>query len=70
MMIKSLKVFTPVVITMALLIAMGYYGLRQNLTVGPSLLFIGSCGAAGLLLDLVGHVRHSLRRNHIRRLRP
>lgn len=65
---KSIKVFGLAIVAIGVMIYMGVSGISVNHSSGPFFIFVGTCTAIGLTLDIINHIKARIRRNNIRKL--
>jgi hypothetical protein len=65
-----MKKLTIAVLAVILMIYLGFIGMNNHSSSGPFFIFVGSCTAIGVTLDIVIAVRERIRKANLRKLRP
>jgi len=67
---RSIKIYSLSIFAITLMILMGFHEMSNNHNGGVFFVFVGTCTAIGLTIDMVGYARERIRKNNIRKLHP
>jgi hypothetical protein len=65
-----MKKLTIALLAVILMIILGFIGMESKSASGPFFMFVGTCTAIGLTLDIFNVVRERIRKANLRKLRP
>ena len=67
---KNIKVFGVAVFAIIAMLYIGADGMQQQLSFGPFFIFVGTCTAIGLVIDITNHIKLRIKKSNVRKLQP